>query len=223
LIDKVYDALGHVFWSANIRGFSNLKWTVELAAYCTDEWLSDVHENQMLNLLWGRLQHKPGDQQIEIESVYFYVLLKRGYEACTSGEYEDSRHFACIHKAGHALLSGLGHCIGFLINVNRNHWVTVIINFKSHSILYSDSLNQEPLNDMLTVLHWWMYHHTGHQFTTRPLAITYQKDAFSCGLLSFNALTHHCLSTEYPLIALSHVRNGRLEILLDIINHHLDQ
>ncbi|KAG1872305.1 hypothetical protein DFJ58DRAFT_652248 [Suillus subalutaceus] len=215
LIDKVYNALGSISWSANIRGFSNTERTVTLATYCTDEWLSDIQENQMLDLLQRRLQHEPGGQQIKVESVYFYILLKRGY---------DARHFTCIWETRHALSSGLGpSCIGFLVNVNRNHWVAVIVNFNSRSILYGDSLNQEPPNDMLAILHWWMHHHTGHRFTTRSLEITYQKDAFSCGLLSFNALAHHFLPMEYPLIAVSNVRNGRLKILLDIIDQHLDQ
>lgn len=101
--------------------------------------------------------------------------------------------------------------------------MAVIVDFNSHSILYGDSLNQEPPNDMLAILHWWTHHHTGHHFTTCPLEITYQKDAFSCSLLSFNALAHHFLPMEYPLIAASNVRNGWLKILLDIIGHHLDQ
>ncbi|KAG1898062.1 uncharacterized protein F5891DRAFT_1240510 [Suillus fuscotomentosus] len=55
LIDKVYNALNSVLWSANIRGFSNTERTVTLATYCTDEWLSDIQENQMLDLLQRRL------------------------------------------------------------------------------------------------------------------------------------------------------------------------
>ncbi|KAG2073052.1 hypothetical protein BDR04DRAFT_1152684 [Suillus decipiens] len=49
LITKIYNALTCIFWSRKLSGFAIAEPVVELALYATDEWLSDVHENQMLN------------------------------------------------------------------------------------------------------------------------------------------------------------------------------
>ncbi|KAG2067101.1 hypothetical protein BDR04DRAFT_1028389, partial [Suillus decipiens] len=52
LITKIYNALTCISWSGKLSGFATAEPVVELASYATDEWLSDVHENQMLDLLW---------------------------------------------------------------------------------------------------------------------------------------------------------------------------
>jgi hypothetical protein len=51
LIDQVYDSLGSLPWSGNIKGFSKPEPIYKLATYATRQWLSTIHENQMLNLL----------------------------------------------------------------------------------------------------------------------------------------------------------------------------
>ncbi|KAG1826113.1 uncharacterized protein BJ212DRAFT_1295375 [Suillus subaureus] len=62
------------------------------------------------------------------------------------------------------MASGLGSCIGFLVNINENHWITVIIDFESSTIFY-----------------------------------------------------------EYPLITASQVRIGKLKVMVDVIDPHLNQ
>ncbi|KAG1883057.1 hypothetical protein F4604DRAFT_1677975 [Suillus subluteus] len=76
---------------------------------------------------------------------------------------------------------------------------------------------------MKDILEWWTKHHSGHQFMVQPLGITHQQDIFSCGLLSFNALAHHFLPDSYPLINAMLVANGQLEMMLEVIEQHLDQ
>jgi hypothetical protein len=51
IINNVYDALSSISWAGNVRGFSNEEPLYTLATYATHHWLSDVHENQMLDLL----------------------------------------------------------------------------------------------------------------------------------------------------------------------------
>ncbi|KAG2055888.1 hypothetical protein BDR06DRAFT_981631 [Suillus hirtellus] len=217
LITKIYNALTCISWSGTLDGFVVVEPVVELAVYATDHWLSDVHENQMLDLLRRRVQHQPQSQKIEIENIYFYGFLKKAYETHNSGEYE-GHYFACACETGDAMASGLGSCIGFLVNINENHWVAIIIDFESSTIFYGDSIYTKPPTGFLAVLHWWTHHHTGQHFEKKSLIITHQKDSFSCGLLSFNALAHHVLPSEYPLITASQVRIGRLKVMLDVID-----
>jgi hypothetical protein len=51
LVCQVYNSLDSLMWSRNIEGFSNQDPIVNLHAYATNNWLSDIHENQMLDLL----------------------------------------------------------------------------------------------------------------------------------------------------------------------------
>ncbi|KAG1768439.1 hypothetical protein EV702DRAFT_1203278 [Suillus placidus] len=212
----------HSTQSGTLNGFAVVEPVVKLAVYATDDWLFDVHENQMLDLLRRRIQRQPQSQKIEIENIYFYGFLKKAYEIHSSGEHE-GRYFAHARETGDAMALGLGSCIGFLVNINENHWVAVVIDFESSTIFYGDSIYTKLPTGFLAVLHWWTHHHTGQHFEEKSLIITHRKDSFSCGLLSFNALAHHVLPSEYPLIMALQVRIGRLNVMLDVIDRHLNQ
>ncbi|KAI1788298.1 hypothetical protein LXA43DRAFT_873097, partial [Ganoderma leucocontextum] len=52
LIDHIFENLASVPWHGLIRGFDNGSEPLhELATYASKRWLSDIHENQMLDLL----------------------------------------------------------------------------------------------------------------------------------------------------------------------------
>jgi hypothetical protein len=131
LIAKIYHAFSCISWCGNIRGFSIEEPIVELSKYASNQWLSDVYENQMLKLLRRKVWLQLGCQEIKIENTYFYSFLEKGYQCCKSGEYEDSHYFARARGIGHELAAGLGSQVGFLVNMNHNHWVTVVLDFKS--------------------------------------------------------------------------------------------
>jgi hypothetical protein len=95
--------------------------------------------------------------------------LKKAYEVHSSGEYK-GRYFARACETGDAMASGIGSCIGFLVNINENHWVAVVIDFESSTIFYGDSIYTKPPTGFLTVLHWWTHHHTGQHFEENHLS-----------------------------------------------------
>jgi hypothetical protein len=66
LVTKIYNALTYISWSGTLDGFVVAESVVELAVCATDDWLSDVHENQMLDLLRRRIQHQPQSQKIDV-------------------------------------------------------------------------------------------------------------------------------------------------------------
>ncbi|KAG1778132.1 hypothetical protein EV702DRAFT_968606 [Suillus placidus] len=222
LIGRVMDALVILPWAGNIKGFESEGPIYELARYTTNDWLTDVHESQMLDLLRKKVRQTPGGFKIEIENTYFYGFLQKAYKTCQTKEYEEDKYFIHAHEIGHALSSGLRRQVAFLVNINDNHWVAVILDFVHDLILLGDSLDQNK-HVMKDILEWWTKHHSGRQFTVQPLAITCQQDIFSCGLLSFNALAHHFLPGLYPLVDAMLVANGRLEMMLEVIEQHLDQ
>ncbi|KAG2157538.1 hypothetical protein DEU56DRAFT_720332, partial [Suillus clintonianus] len=151
-------------------------------------------------------------------------FLQKAYKTCQTKKYEEDKYFIRACEIGQALSSGLRRQVAFLVNVNNNHWVAIILDFEHDLILLGNSLDQNKHCDIVKdILEWWTKHHSGRQFMVQPLAITCQQDIFSCGLLSFNALAHHLLPNSYPLIDAVHVANGRLEIMLEVIKQHLDQ
>jgi hypothetical protein len=222
LIGGVMDTLAILPWAGNIKGFESEEPIYELARYTTNDWLTNVHESQMLNLLKKKIHRIPGGFKIKIENTYFYGFLQKAYKTHQTKEYETNKYFIRACKIGHALFSGLRRQVAFLVNINGNHWVAVILDFKHDLILLGDLLDQNK-HAMTDILEWWTEHHSGCQFTVQPLAITHQQDIFSCGLLSFNALAHHFLPNLYPLIDAMLVANGRLEMMLEVIEQHLNQ
>lgn len=223
LIEGVYNALGSISWFGNVKGFENSEPIWNLARYATDQWLSDVHQNQMTDLLCHDLRFHQASWLIEVEHTYFFKTLKLAHESHNTGEYEMSKYFARTRKIGMALASGMRKSLGFLLHVNNNHWIAIVLDFAHSQILIGDSLKHDPNSALLDILSWWTHHHTSRTFTTALLPTTVQHDTFSCGVLAFNALAHYVLPEKYNLIDSNAVRDERLRVLLEVIKRHSDQ
>jgi hypothetical protein len=52
VVERASGALQSIVWSGDIRGFSNAEPIASLSLYATKEWLTDVQESHMLDLLW---------------------------------------------------------------------------------------------------------------------------------------------------------------------------
>jgi hypothetical protein len=109
-----------------------------------------------------------------------------------------------------------------LKNLNNEHWVALVLDFKNSCIRYGDSFDEDAPPKLMCAVEWWTYYHTGRHFTHAKLAITMQTDGFSCGLLAYNALAHNANPEKYPLINATAVDDVRLEILLAVTRQHSD-
>ncbi|KAH7908916.1 hypothetical protein BJ138DRAFT_990150, partial [Hygrophoropsis aurantiaca] len=210
-------------WSGNIRGFDNPEPIHRLATYATRGWLGTTHEDQMLDLLRRDLHRGSTSHKTVIENLAFSKFLQEGYARRNSGEYEASRYFRVARGLGQALASQTRDILGYLMNLNDNHWVVVVLNFRDSTILYGDSLGDPIPANLASILDWWTNTHTGLTFVHKTLPITHQQDSFSCGLLSFNALAHYILPDQYPLINPVEVDNERLKIMLQVVKRHSEQ
>jgi len=76
LIEGVYNALGSILWFSNIKGFENLEQIWNLARYATNQWLSNVHQNQMIDLLCHDLWFHQAGWLIEVEPTYFFKSVR---------------------------------------------------------------------------------------------------------------------------------------------------
>lgn len=197
----------------------------ELSAYLTTEWLSDVHENQMLDILRSKQTLSCSNRPIIVENVHFVQFILAAYQCRNkTNQYADDRYFLRAREVGQAVAGPESRSsgVGFLVNARGNHWVAVVLEFKHNQFLYGDPLGQDPECQLSDAIGWWTYHHTGQHFHACKLTITPQQDSYSCGVLAFDALAHHCLANSYPLIPAHDATNERARILAEVVARHLD-
>lgn len=174
----------------------------------------------MLDILQQDLALDPATIGVEVENLAFMTFIERGYEAKDTDAYENSNYFARARGLGEALSSGERTSVMLMKNLSGTHWVSMVLDFANSRILYGDSFGDKVPAKLIAAVEWWTQHHTGRKFTQGALSITFQKDTYSCGILSFNALAHHADQERYPLVKSDRAREARLEILLDIIDRH---
>ena len=106
LIQRVYNALSCVPWTGNIQGLSTSTPTHYLADYATMEWMCDEHIIQMLDLLQQDVIQEGFSESIEIESVWFLPMLRKGYQ--DQDEYMTHTSYWWLRRQGQAF--GTGDC-----------------------------------------------------------------------------------------------------------------
>lgn len=119
------------------------------------------------------------------------------------------------------MATGIRDQLAFLVNVNHNHWVAIVLDFPKAVIWYGDSLGGKFNQNIMQVLDWWTHLHSGKTFIHKKLPITLQDDNHSCGLLAWNALATFLLHGKYMLMNASDVADERLAVLIRVVEHHL--
>ena len=219
-VDEIYQALSAMPWYSKIEGFTNDEDITHLTWYLTNQWLSDVHQNEMLDLLQHDLALDAAIACIEVENMAFMVFIKWGYKAQATDSYENSNYFAHAHGLSTALASGERESVLLMKNITGAHWVGIVCDFANSCIMYGDSFNDKAPADMVLTIKWWTHHHTGITFSKRCPDITQQTDSFSCRMYSHNGLSHFTHPERYPLIHPSTIANTNLRTLLAIIQCH---
>ncbi|KAF8182681.1 hypothetical protein BJ912DRAFT_853954 [Pholiota molesta] len=217
LYTHVLSTLSSLSWYGNVEGFSAATPIGNLAPYLTEEWFSDEHENQMLYLLQKEIKEDELGGQIDIVETYFLQILTSVYK---EGTYDTIKSARWLRQKGQQLATGIQNKLATIFNINENHWVAVVIDFKLSRILYGDSMGGTVDDDLEEVLTWWTHHHTGHAFVTAYLPITRQRDSHSCGLLAWNALANHLLPNRYSLFDAEKLSNERQTMFLRVVEHH---
>jgi hypothetical protein len=219
VVEEVFHALSTLTWDENLQGFSpNATDSLEnLTAYASTNWLNGEHANQMLDLLKIDIE-QAGLSAIEVANTYFYAKISQGYEDVE--KYTSHSSFRVYRHMGHMLATGALDLLAFLANLNQNHWVAVVLDFKNGIIWYGDSLGEKIPSSMEKNLKWWTKFHSGKDFTVKKLIITIQKDSFLCCLLAWNALCVFIFPKTAHFIPAERVAEGRLKMLLQIIYQH---
>ncbi|KAF4621853.1 hypothetical protein D9613_012075 [Agrocybe pediades] len=219
-LSEIRDMLHWIGWAEKINGFPASISTVFLTPYFTKQWLTDEQENQMLHLLEKDVRADISNNYIEVLPTYFTESLTAAYQSPET--YPTDPPKAWIRKKGHDLQSNSG-ILATLANINGNHWVAVVLDFRSAEIHYGDSMGGSIRKKLEDMLMWWTYQHTGRHFTTSYLPISRQKDGYSCGILSWSALATYVLPTQYTLMKTDQLTMERLKMFLVVTKHHISE
>ena len=219
VVDWVFNVLALLHCGQVMCGFSsNGTDSIEmLTAYMSNAWLKGEHTGQMLDLLRAKVQFEH-QSAVEIVSTWFYKKIKLGYD--TPESYLTNKSFRLYHHIREGLETRMQDKCGFLVNLNWNHWVAVVLDFRTREILYGDSLTKLMPETMKKVLEWWMYFHSGEQFTHQSLPITTQKDDSLCCLLAWDALVVFFSGGKETLLDVGSVAERWLNILLMVVQQH---
>ncbi len=225
LIKQIFDILALLPWSGKVQGFDNPEPIHTLSAYILHmKWLSDTHENQLLDLLHNDLHQSQDGSRIVVENLDFIKKMKEAYKTWDAGEYENSNYFRHLQGIGDVLASGEKDLLGTLTNINGVHWVALTFNFRKQSIIFGDSLSSDSSpSELQFAADWWTWHHTRESFNHVTMSITHQLDGFSCEILSFNAFANLLCPKKYPVTRCADVDNERLHMFLHVTDCHLDQ
>lgn len=218
LIKQVSSVLSKLSWKDNIKGFPVQIPPEHLTSYLTQRWLSDEHENQMLHLLQEELTLQHPENNINITTTYFFQILSQLYRDGTYDALEGGT--AWVRRKGQEFATGVYDIFATIVNINDNHWVPIVVDFKASKILYGDSMGGAIDDGVEEILTWWTYHHTGVTFTKTYLPTTRQRDGFSCGLLAWNALATYLLPDIHSLIDASNMAKERLMMFLRVVEQH---
>ena len=220
VVNQIFDALAIVWWSDKLSGFSAnaIESLNSLTYYASTKWLKGDHANQMLDLLCKILQRSQ-KSNIKVLSTYLLSKISQGFN--DKDKYSNDKTFHFYRHIGDDLAAGTSHQIVFLVNLDRNHWISVIVDFHKQEILYGDSLGHTISASTQNVLTWWTQFHSNANFTIKKLPITIQNNSFSCGLLAWNSLVAYL--TGAKLLSANEVAEGRLKVMLDIVHEHESQ
>jgi len=219
LISCIYEKLSSIQWSGNMHGFSASVPIHHLTSFLSQEWLSDHHETQMLDLLRLEINRKQAGS-VQIGNVFFTTHLKEIHKNAST--YTASKEYEWLCRMGQEFATGIYDTYATISNINQNHWIALIIDFRSSIIYYGDSIGGIINDDLEAALTWWTNYHTGNWFPTKTLPITRQRDGHSCGILAWNAIASFLQPETYPLMDsdVGIMADERLRMFLKIVDQH---
>lgn len=220
--EDLEDMLSKLTWGGKLNGYSRNGTTSisNLPRLLMSKWQTDEQMNLMLDLLRMEVEQASEFDDVEVQSTWFFERLRQGWS--DAGGYVNAKNFEWIRRRGNEMATGQLRHLALAINLNRNHWVSVVVDVEAKEIRYGDSLGNSIPNLIKDVLAWWTKNHTGVTFASRDLPIGRQSDGVSCGFFAWNALAHGLLPMSYDLAEGAQVVDVRLDLLRKAIRVHLD-
>jgi hypothetical protein len=208
-------------WGALVEGFEDQGQLFQLHTYCSRDWLSSIHINYMLDLLKNDLELTgvTADVSTSIQHTYHAQQISAAYN-CGNKIYLTSRSYHAIREHAQDLATGIQDVLGTVANIDGNHWIALMVDFRKRMVYYGDSLGGAIDKKLRLAYDWWFSMHNEKAFEWVQMEITRQQDRYSCGLLAVNALAHIINPRQFNLMAARAVDAERINVLSRIINQH---
>lgn len=113
----------------------------------------------MLDLLRLEINRKQAGS-VQIGDVFFTTHLKEIHKNAST--YMASKEYEWLCRMGQEFATGIYDTYATISNINQNHWIALIIDFRSSIIYYGDSIGGIINDDLEAALTWWTNYHTGN-------------------------------------------------------------
>lgn len=205
-----------------------------LTWYCSKQWLSDLHMEQMGTLLHHRLLSE-GIKTVSALSVFDMSNLIRAHRYAKE-TYFTSQSTHHLRTLGDQLSTQVTTLVVAYVCVSLkmggsvlpsmsdddigNHWVSLIVDICGGCVWVGDSKGHPMPRELMTVLIWWLKNHgISEVIEEKMMECTIQADMFSCSVLCHNALEHHFFPSDIPLIRAEDALHERVHILGRIVSY----
>lgn len=139
-ITTLLSLLDDLDWSGHTQGFKSGSFVSELHTYLSDEWFSDAHIDQMLELVPRQLTEASGPPHCRselhadcsIQPVLFGNAVESIYlEESSHRLYERGACPELLRKVGRSLETGEYTLLAGVFNINQSHWISYAIDFST--------------------------------------------------------------------------------------------
>jgi hypothetical protein len=201
----------------------------DVVSLLTDSWLSDFHIDQALIQI---SHHYHGCYGAGASNRHIFLPVSMLGLITTA--YKGGKHRGrAVDKTEEFLelenkiICGDIESVAGVLHLG-NHWTSLVITFRPAVILYGDSLGYPMPPQKASAFQRWIHHMLSRSqhgievsdISIFPLSITVQEDLISCGLFALNAIGHHYLQQNSPLLqpdSLS-LAQYRMEIALKLLH-----
>jgi hypothetical protein len=135
-----------------------------------------------------------------IQHTYHAQQILAAY-ACGNKRYSTSKRYHALCEHAQDLATGVQDTLATVANVDGNHWVALMVDFRARKAYYGNSLGGAISKDLKIAYDWWFSMHNENTFEWVQMDITRQQDSHSCGLLAINALAHSLDPKRFDLIS----------------------
>jgi hypothetical protein len=221
-IGRVTKLLGTVPWKGYIKGLGSGLSITEMAAFLSQEWLSDAHIDSMLRAtMYQRcdtLSHITPRTEIVLTDFISHILGSPHLDTSPIPYDYTKNAPKSVQRLG-SVISGSSSDIR-IATVSFSppgHWACLIVDFQAQTIGWGDSTRRAAPAGLEKRLKAWLHIFAPQiKFSSlQALPCARQTDGYSCGIISVNTLKHNVFGDE--LWAESRRESLRIAEFLDIL------
>jgi hypothetical protein len=203
ICDQVMAGLSYFPWNGgncSVHGMVSL---------LTDSYLSDFHIDYTLTKI-SRRHHDHYGVEVSNHHVFLPVFDLDSIVAAYKGGIRKARATdkrKQLLEVENQIILGHVYSVAGVLHL-PNHWTSLVVTFNPPRILYGDSLGSSMPSDEACSFRRWICHMLDKSgrgipesdISIYPLPTTVQQDPVSCGLFALNAISHHYLLQNSPLL-----------------------